>query len=169
MITKSRIYKDIVGAAIALALVAGYYSAASVIPKSSLIGDGIGADTIPRGLAIIASSLCLILLLNSVRQLIFKQYENAEKASPEERAAEVKKHLRAAGMLLIGVVYLLSFTVIGWAPAIFLLLLATAIYNGRSMSWPLVGFATVVTTTLFCLFALILGIPMPLGFLENLL
>ena len=168
MKTKSALYKDLVGTAIALALVVAYYVAAGDIPKSSLIGKGVGADALPRGLGFIAGILCLIMLAQTLWPLLKGQYKTEAKPTPEERRKSQIKHLRAAGMLLIGMIYLWAFPYIGWVISIFVLLIATALYSGRPFSGKLLAFGAIVTVSFWLLFVVLLEIPMPLGVLEPL-
>ncbi|WP_313054788.1 tripartite tricarboxylate transporter TctB family protein [Pseudomonas lopnurensis] len=168
MKTKSALYKDLVGTAIALALVAAYYVAAGDIPRSSLIGKGVGADALPRGLGFIAGILCLILLAQNLWPLLKGQYKHEDKPTPEKRRESQIKHLRAAGMLLIGIVYLWVFQLVGWPVSIFALLVATALYSGRPFSMKLLAFGAIVTVSFWLLFVVILEISMPMGILEPL-
>lgn len=169
MKTKSALYKDIIGTAIALFLIVTYYVASEKIPKSSLIGNGVGADALPKGLSFVAGTLCLILLVQTFWPLLSGRYEHVDKPTPEKARASKIKHIRAAGMLMIGIVYLLVFSSVGWPISIFALLVVTALYCGRPFTIKLLGFAFIVTTSLLLLFVVILGIPMPLGILEPLI
>lgn len=165
-VTQAR--KDFIGACIGLGVATAYYIGATHIPDSGLlIGNGVGADSLPRMLAISMGILGTILLLKSGYQLFTEGFFEKEKPTPEERKAAFRQHYRAAGMLGLGVLYLFSFETIGWAPAIFFLAIATAVYNGSGLSWKVVGFAASVTVSLYILFHLLLSIPMPVGIWPN--
>ena len=84
-------------------------------------------------------------------------------ATREQLAEARHKHLRAAGMFLIGLGFLLAVGYVGYIPAIFAMICITAVYNGRPMSWRIAGIAAVLTVVLYILFDIVLHIPMPEG------
>jgi hypothetical protein len=84
-------------------------------------------------------------------------------ASAEELAEAKHKHLRAGGMFLIGLAFLLVVGYVGYIPAIFAMICVTAVYNGRPMSWRIAAIAAVLTAIFYGLFDLVLHIPMPSG------
>jgi putative tricarboxylic transport membrane protein len=155
--------KDLIGAGIALALAGAYWIGATHIHKSSLIGKGVGADALPRGLAITLAVLAVILIAQNLIQRRKGQVPEDAPASPEKLAEARRKHLRAAGMFLIGLAFLLIVGYVGYIPAIFAMICVTAVYNGRPMSWRIAGIAAVLTAALYALFDLVLHIPMPSG------
>ena len=155
--------KDLIGAGIALALAGSYWIGATHIRKSSLIGKGVGADALPRGLAVTLAVLAVILIAQNLIQRRKGPLPEDAPASPAELAEARHKHLRAAGMFLIGLAFLLAVGYAGYIPAIFAMICVTAVYNGRPMSWRIAGVAAVLTAVLYVVFALILHIPMPSG------
>jgi putative tricarboxylic transport membrane protein len=155
--------KDLIGAGIALALAGAYWIGATHIHKSSLIGKGVGADALPRGLAIALAVLAVILIAQNLIQRRKGALPQDAPASPEKLAEARRKHLRAAGMFLIGLAFLLLVGYVGYIPAIFAMICVTAVYNGRPMSWRIAGIAAVLTAALYMLFDLVLHIPMPSG------
>jgi putative tricarboxylic transport membrane protein len=155
--------KDLIGAGICLALAGAYWIGATRIRESSLIGKGVGADALPRGLAIALAVLALILILQNVLQRRKGPLPEDAPATPERLAEARHKHLRAAGMFLIGLGFLLVVGYVGYIPAIFAMICITAVYNGRPMSWRIAGIAAVLTAALYILFDIVLRIPMPEG------
>jgi hypothetical protein len=155
--------KDLIGAGIALALAGAYWIGATHIHKSSLIGKGVGADALPRGLAVALAVLAVILIAQNLLQRVKGPLRQDAPATREELAEARHKHLRAAGMFLIGLAFLLVVGYVGYIPAIFAMICVTAVYNGRPMSWRIAGIAAVLTAVYFVLFDLILHIPMPSG------
>jgi hypothetical protein len=155
--------KDLIGAGLALALAGAYWIGATHIHKSSLIGKGVGADALPRGLAIALAVLAVILIAQNLIQRRKGALPQDAPASPEKLAEARRKHLRAAGMFLIGLAFLLVVGYVGYIPAIFVMICVTAVYNGRPMSWRIAGIAAVLTAALYMLFDLVLHIPMPRG------
>lgn len=160
---KGEVRKDLIAAAIALALAAAYWIGAIRIHASSLIGKGVGADALPKGLAIALAVLTAILVGQTLWARRNRAVSADEAANPAELATARRKHLRAGGMLLIGVVFLAVVEIAGYVPATFLMVCATAVYNGRAMSWRLAAFAASLTLLFYALFDLILHIPMPSG------
>jgi putative tricarboxylic transport membrane protein len=157
------IRKDLIGAGICLALAGAYWIGATHIHKSSLIGKGVGADALPRGLAIALAVLAVILVLQNVVQRRKGPLPQDARATPEKLAEAKHKHLRAAGMFLIGLGFLLAVGYVGYIPAIFAMICVTAVYNGRPMSWRIAGVAAVLTAALYVTFDTVLHIPMPEG------
>jgi hypothetical protein len=155
--------RDLIGAGIALVLAGAYWIGATHIHKSSLIGKGVGADALPKNLAIALAVLAVILVLQNLFQRRRGPLPEDAPASPEKLAEARRKHLRAAGMFLIGVVFLLVVGYVGYIPAIFAMICVTAVYNGRPMSWRLAGIAALLTVVFYTVFDLILDIPMPSG------
>jgi hypothetical protein len=155
--------KDLIGAGICLALAGAYWIGATQIHKSSLIGKGVGADALPRGLAVALAVLSVILILQNVLQRRKGPLPDDTPATQERLAEARHKHLRAAGMFLIGLGFLLSVGYVGYIPAIFAMICITVAYNGRPMSWRIAGFAALLTVVLYVLFDIVLQIPMPEG------
>ena len=155
--------KDLIGAGIALALAVAYWIGATHIHKSSLIGKGVGADALPRGLAIALAVLAVILIAQNLLQRVKGPLSEDAPATPEKLAEAKHKHLRAAGMFLIGLAFLLVVGYVGYIPAMFTMICVTAVYNGRPMSWRIAAIAAVLTAIFYIMFDLILHIPMPDG------
>lgn len=155
--------KELIGAGICLALAGAYWIGATHIHKSSLIGKGVGADALPRGLAVTLAVLAVILILQNVLQRWKGPLPQDARAAPEKLAEAKHKHLRAAGMFLIGLGFLLAVGYVGYIPAIFAMICITAVYNGRPMSWRIAGIAAVLTAALYVIFDTVLHIPMPEG------
>ena len=155
--------RDLIGAGIALALAGAYWIGATHIPKSSLIGKGVGADALPRGLAITLAVLAVILVAQNLIQRRRGPLREDAPATREELAEAKHKHLRAGGMFLIGLAFLLVVNYVGYIPAIFAMICVTAVYNGRPMSLRIAGVAAVLTAVYYVIFDLILHIPMPSG------
>ena len=155
--------RDLIGAAIALTLAGLYWIGATHIHKSSLIGKGVGADALPRGLGITLAVLAVILVMQNLIQRRKGALAEDAPASPEKLAEARRKHLRALGMFLIGLAFLLVVGFVGYIPAIFTMICVTAVYNGRPMSWRIAAVAALLTAVFYTLFDLVLHIPMPSG------
>ena len=155
--------KDLIGAGLALVLAGAYWVGANHIHKSSLIGKGVGADALPHALGATLAILALLLVAQTFIQRRRGPLPSDEPATANELAEAKRKHLRAAGMFLIGLGFLAVVGLLGYIPAIFLMICVTVVYNGRPMSWRIAGLAALLTAIFYTLFDLILHIPMPSG------
>jgi putative tricarboxylic transport membrane protein len=146
-------------AALGLIVLAGlYWLGADQIRVSRLEGI-VGAQAVPKGLAACLAVLSLLLIAQDLWRA-----RRAGAAGVE--ASEVSgsyAHLRAAGMLLIGVGYLALVDIIGYVPAVALLVVATALYLGQSLSARLVVLAVGLALFYYLMFVRLLGIPLPPG------
>jgi putative tricarboxylic transport membrane protein len=146
--------------AIALGLIALaglYWLGADQIKVSRLEGI-VGAQAVPKGLAV---SLAILAVL-----LIAQDLLRARRAAGVPAGEEVggsRAHLRAGGMLLIGMGYLALVGTVGYLPAVVGLVLATALYLGESPSARLALVAVGLALFYYLIFVRLLGIPLPPG------
>jgi hypothetical protein len=141
-----------------LALAGLYWLGADQIKVSRLEGI-VGAQAVPKGLAVSLAILSVLLIAQDVWRA-----RRAEPAAEVENGADgTDAHLRAVGILLIGVAYLAVVGTIGYLPAIALLLLATARYLGRPWSADLFLVALGGAALYYLIFVRLLGIPLPPG------
>ena len=149
-------------ASIALGLLtfAGLYWLGADQIKVSRLEGIVGAQAVPKGLAV---SLAILSALLLVQALWPRPRAAAAGLEGEGEAVGANRHLRALGMLLIGVGYLLLVGIIGYVPAIALLVLATALYMGRTLSVQLVLLAVGGAVLYWLIFVRLLGIPLPSG------
>jgi len=139
-----------------------YWIEAGKIRISPLDGP-VGASGLPKALAYVLGGLALVLIVRSISQA--KTQANASLADSLERhslARWIKPHLRALGMLAIGVAYLLLLPLFGYALTVAALLLAVSLYNGA-------GFNRRTLLVAICGFVQFLGIAMPFGKLPSLI
>jgi hypothetical protein len=73
--------------------------------------------------------------------------------------------LRALGLLGIGALYMPAAWILGYVPALILLILGIALYEGMRPSWRVVGIAIGGATLFWLLFVVLLGVPQPAGLL----
>jgi putative tricarboxylic transport membrane protein len=141
-----------------LMVVAGlYWLGADQIRVSKLEGI-VGAQAVPKGLAI---SLAVLSALLIAQELLRPRRAAGPAGEPE--AGGSRAHLRAAGMLLIGMGYLAVVGALGYMPALVLLVLASALYLGQSPSARLVLVAVGLAVLYYLIFVQLLGIPLPPG------
>jgi hypothetical protein len=146
--------------AVALIGIAGLYWLGADQIKVSRLEGIVGAQAVPKGLAISLAILSALLLAQDLWRA-----RRAAGTDPAE-ASEVSgsyAHLRALGMLLIGVGYLALVGTIGYVPAIALLVVATALYLGESWSAKLAALAIGLALLYYLIFVRLLGIPLPQG------
>ena len=147
------------GLASGLLVLAGlYWLGADRIRVSPLEGV-VGAQAVPKSLAVSLATLSVLLIAQELR----RGRGATAAAGGQEVDAGSAAHLRAAGMLLIGVAYLLAVGTIGYLPAIALLVLATARYMGQPWSAQLFAVAVGGALLYDLIFVRLLGIPLPAG------
>lgn len=156
--------RDAVIGAVVLAFAGLYWLGAGTIRHSSL-EDAIGAAGLPHTLAVILAVLAVLLI---VRALVFGQEPRRVPAENEPRALP-RPHLRALGMLALGIGYLLVVSTLGYVVSVVLLLGAVALYVGYRPSPALAVFAIVGAAGFYVLFVQILDIPLPPGIWPKLI
>ena len=147
--------KDLAGSAILLIIAALYYADSTQIPSSSL-EDQVGARALP---SVIAALLIVIAVIIGVRAVI---------AVPHAVSGETDAQApwpRAFGMLMIGAMYIPAASVLGYWPALLLLLIAVPLYEGMKLSWRLPAVALGGATFFWILFNYVLGVQQPEGIL----
>jgi len=138
-----------------IVLAAAYWVAADRIPVS-LLADAVGADGVPKVLAV-ALAVCGALLLVTTR------LRRPPAAMEPVIDGEARTHLRAAGLLAGLVVYILLLPVLGYPLAIALLIAAVAIYGGTAIRPSVAGIAVAGSLLFWVFFVRVLGIGMPTG------
>ena len=138
---------------LALALAGAYYAGATQI-QASLLADAVGADGVPRALAVGMGLVGAALLLRGLWR-----------PSPvDDDAVSATHHLRALALLGILVGYLLAIPWLGYPVAVALLLAAVAWFAGARPGLALATTAIVGAGMFWLMFTRLLGIPMPAGF-----
>jgi putative tricarboxylic transport membrane protein len=141
-----------------LIVVAGlYWLGADQIRVSKLEGI-VGAQAVPKGLAISLAVLSVLLIAQALLRP-----RRAAGPTAEVEVGGPRAHLRAAGMLLIGMGYLAVVGTVGYMPALVLLVLASALYLGQGPSARLVLVAVGLAVLYYLIFVRLLGIPLPPG------
>jgi hypothetical protein len=142
-----------------LAFAGAYYAVAEAIPRS-LLADAVGAHGLPRVYAIVFAGLSLILVARAVLLRLRAKPQAAEDGGE----AITRTHLmRAAGMLGIGVFYIVALPWIGYIPALAILTAATVHYQGGKVTWRTAGLAVAGAVVLWLVFVIALDIPQPPG------
>jgi putative tricarboxylic transport membrane protein len=146
--------RDILGGAVLLAVAVAYYAATIEIPESSL-SDEVGAQGLPRILAALLAVLAL--------SIIARGWWTARR-DPRGGAAAAEGDAsapRALGLLTIAAGYVLIAPLVGFAPALALLIAAVATYEGMRPSWRMAVVAVAGAVVFWLLFVLLLGVEQP--------
>jgi len=156
---------------LAFALV--YWIAADGIRISPLDGP-VGAAGLPKSLAYALAVLAVLLI---VRSLTLNRRASEDAPAPEptgtaegppEPSAR-HRHLRALGMLALGVGYLLVVPYLGYTLTIMGLLLAASLYIGARFGPKTLAIAGIGGVSFYLLFVKFLNIPLPAGIWPDLL
>jgi putative tricarboxylic transport membrane protein len=131
-----------------------YYAMTAGIPDSQL-SDSIGPQGLPRAYAFVLAALSVILILRSVRSTVRLRSDPAI--------------WRVAGMLGIGVVYVLAVERLGYFLSIAGLIVATTYYQGGALGRNVVIVAVVGAVICWLLFVRLMGVPQPPGWWPALL
>ena len=129
---KKYLNKDVIAGLFLLGLGAIYYSMADVLPRS-LLSDRVGAAGFPKLLALTLMAFSAVLIFQSVlRQSAIRQKDSSVRQ--EQAGGEGYRFLNAAGMLSIGIGYLVIVSWAGYIVSIALLLIAALLYQGERIS-----------------------------------
>lgn len=148
--------KDIVSGLILLGLAGAYYWAMRQIPDSSL-SDEVGAQGLPLILAVLLAGLALALVLRGLA-VSRRRPLTSEASADDDETAPLP---RALGFAAIAAGYVLVAPLVGFAPALALLIAAIAVYEGMRPSWRVAVVATAGAIAFWLLFVQILGVEQP--------
>jgi len=137
-------------------VVAGAYYAEAATIQQSLLADAVGADGVPRMLAVGMALSGLVLAGRSVLR----------PAAAPDGDLPMSAHLRAAGLLAILVIYLLVVPVAGYPLSVAALIAAVAVYAGARVNTTLAITAVAGAAAFWLMFRWLLGIPLPVGMLS---
>jgi putative tricarboxylic transport membrane protein len=147
--------KDLVSSLILLGIAGAYYAASSDIQDSTL-ADAVGPKGLPTVLTVL---LVIVAVAIGIRAVI---------SAPASPAVDCKKDaeahwLRALGILGLAALYIPVASVVGYWPALTLLLIAVPLYEGMKPSWRVLAVAVGGATFFWVLFELVLGVRQPAG------
>ena len=148
--------KDVVSGLILLAVAVAYYWATGLIFDSSL-SDEVGAQGLPRMLAFLLAGLALLIVGRGL--VVARGPHIVPDADPDEEPVAATP--RALGFLAIAAGYVAVAPLVGFGPALALLIAAVAVYEGIRPSWHLVLVAASGAFVFWLLFVQILGVEQP--------
>ena len=152
-----RLHRDEILGLGAILSAAAYWAAADRI-QVSLLADEVGADGVPKTLAVgLAACGALLVLATRLKAPVGEDRSEADKA--EGRHA----HLKALGLLTGLAVYVLLLPLIGYPIAIALLVAGAALYGGTHLRPRVALIAGLAGLGFWMVFDKALGIAMPLG------
>ena len=176
--------KDIGSGALLLLVAAGYYWATQQIAVSSL-SDEVGAHGMPT---VLAAALGVVGALILGRGLLASRRtvpaavapasespasESPPSESPDSESGDADDLYeatlpRALGLLAIGALYIAVGMLVGYIPALAVLIFATAIYEGMPLGWQPAAVALGGAVVFWLLFVKLLGTEQPIGLLTGL-
>jgi hypothetical protein len=163
--------RDLGFAGSALALSVVYYLMADAIPLS-LLSDGVGPGGLPKAYAVALGFLSLILMARALLRRAAARAGRRGQAHGDETAhvsVPRAQLIRVAGMLAIGIVYVVVVPWLGYIPTLALLVAATTYYQGGALTRQLAVVAIAGALFFWLLFVVVLHIPQPPGFWPELL
>lgn len=150
----SAMARDVLCGGLGLTLAGVYYLQADALPRS-LLSDAVGADGVPKALAIGLAAVSAILV---VRALALRPATQAR-----SEPFDVLVHLRALGVVGLGAAYAAAAPFLGYPLAVALLIGLTAIYFGQRPEPRLALVAAFGAAVFWSLFVKMLGVAMPAG------
>jgi cell division protein FtsW (lipid II flippase) len=157
---------QLVAGVLLILLAIGYWFAADAIPKSPLSG-GVGADGLPKLLAVSLGVLSLGLVLQSLAYLRSQRRGGIVAAHTDE--VDWRGHAKALGLIVIGLAYYFALPHLGYAVTVALTLMVVAAYSGLRPSLKMGIFGVIGAVAFYLIFARILGVPVPAGVWSQLL
>ncbi|GGE45506.1 tripartite tricarboxylate transporter TctB family protein [Actibacterium pelagium] len=139
-----------------------YWLEASKIRVSPL-DDPVGASGLPKSLAWALGALAILLIIRAISISLMTSSETVAKEDPQPLSERIRPHLRAIGMLALGVGYLLVVNTLGYVISIGLLIFFVSLYIGAPLSQRTILIALIGPFGFYLLFVLFLGIPLPGG------
>lgn len=152
-----------------LGFAALYWHEADKIRISPLDGP-VGAPGLPKALAFALGGLAIVLIVRGLYATWARRQRAVAEAPPTEPLREqLQPHLRAIGMLALGIGYLLVVPYLGYALSIMLLMFVVALYIGAPVQLRTAGIAVAGGVVFYLIFVGLLDIPLPPGTLPGLL
>jgi hypothetical protein len=158
-------HKASVIAGLALVVLAvAYWVGADSISRSVLSGN-VGADGLPKLLAVTLGVLSLILIVQERAKL--RRPARAAADGPDSREGRERAgfatHAAAGGILLIGAGYVLILPYAGYVASVALLLFAVAWYHGKRSFLGVFAFSAIAAAAFYLIFVVLLDVSMPAG------
>ncbi len=162
--TRTEAHSDIAGGLVLLAIAGLYYAGIGQIAESSL-SDEVGASGLPRILAALLLVFGLILVARAGLTIWQTRHLTVtpEIAPDAENSDPVATFWRAAGFLGFGAAYTVLLPIVGYIPAVALLITAVALFEGAIPSWKVPVTAIAGAVGYWLIFVKMLGVKQPPG------
>lgn len=153
-----------------------YWRSANTIPISPLDGV-VNAAAMPKALSVAMFAFCTILIVRALAiEWLFVRAARAAGAKADPQRAEagekdgtLRDHLRAGGMLALGVGYLLILPFLGYVVSMILFVTAVSLFIGSKSIPYTLGVGTATAAVFYLLFVQLLDIPLPAGIWPSLI
>jgi putative tricarboxylic transport membrane protein len=126
--------------------------------RTSSLADTVGPAGVPRVLGILMILLGIVLCVQS-----FITHLKSPRPFKSEWTGQPERILRAAGLLLLAIGYLVVVNTLGYTLSVAILIMLAALYLGARFSWRVPAIAAGGALSLWLIFAWLLGIAMPAG------
>lgn len=156
--------RDLVFGVATLAIALVYYALTSTIPPSQL-ADPIGPQGLPRMYSFALAALSILLIVRSLRTA------NPAQRTIEPRTTEPSNHpsFRVAGMLLLGIAYILVLPYFGYLVSVALLIALTTYLQRGPLNLRTAVVAVSGAALFWALFIWLLRIQYPAGLWPSLI
>ncbi|HYN64289.1 MAG TPA: tripartite tricarboxylate transporter TctB family protein [Candidatus Limnocylindrales bacterium] len=162
-------HRDLAFGSATLVLSVAYYWTAVAIPEGQL-ADAVGPRGLPTTYALLLAALSLIVMVRSLARRRDPRPQEPAGPSPAAPSSAAPSHAaqrrvlwRVAGMLGMGIVYILVVPWLGYLFSIAALILATTYYQGGALNPRVAGVALCGGIFFWLLFVVMMGIPQPPG------
>jgi hypothetical protein len=148
-----------------LAVASLYWLEADKIRITRLDGP-VGAPGVPKALAYALGALAIVLILRSVVSVFLSRrtaLADAATTKSKTGSEKMREHVRALGMLAIGVAYLLVIQTLGYTISVMFLILTVSLYIGAPFNVRTLLVSLGGGVLFYLLFVKFLGIPLPDG------
>lgn len=146
-----RMDRDATFGGVTLALAAAYYVMAGAIPATTL-ADAVGPQGLPKIYALMLAALSLILIVRS-----------AGRSGGRRPGSDAQSLPRVAGLLVIGILYIIVVPWLGYLLSIGILVAGTTYYQGGVMNRYVALVAASGALLFWLLFVVMLRIQQPPG------
>jgi putative tricarboxylic transport membrane protein len=166
--------RDLVFGLATLAIASAYYALTATIPPSEL-ADPIGPQGLPRMYSIVLAALSIVLVIRSLRTRTNREPSTIEPRTAEPRTTEPSNHrspvgtFRVAGMLLIGIAYILVLPYLGYLVSVAMLIAVTSYLQGGALNGRTVLVALSGAALFWAVFIWLLRIQYPAGLWPSLI
>ena len=155
--------KDLAGGLVVLAIAILYYLGIGDIAESSL-ADDVGAGGLPRILAFVLAGFGVVLVARAIIEgALARAPRPVVATAPLGDDDPIAPLPRALGFLGFGAAYVVLVPIIGYLPAIALLIGAIALFEGAAANWKTALIAVGGAVGYWAIFVKLLGVHQPSG------